>query len=198
MQYWIANNGQKEGPMSLDDIKARHLERKTLIWYPGLDKWTHADQIPELRTLFDYLPPELPGDDEPYAAPQPEIQNPEPAQEPVQPQPQPQPQQEQTYGTTGGSYTGGNTTGAFGSYQEVPQCPPSYLALSIISIICCCVPLGIVSLIYSAQVRSVYNQGEYEKAEKYSKNALYWGIGAIAIGIISSLIYSIIYVLPIL
>ena len=193
MQYWIATDGQKKGPMSLDEVKSRKLTRKTLVWYPGLAQWTHADQIPELRTLFDYLPPELPEEGE-DVAPQPQEQvKKEP--EDAKPQAEQTTAQENTQscGTNNNTYGTNNTYGNYGTYNNPPQCPPSYLALSIISLICCCMPLGIVSLIYSAQVRTVFNSGEYDKAEKYSKYALYWGIGSIVAGAFSGTLYSLMF-----
>ena len=33
--------------------------------------------------------------------------------------------------------------------------PPNYLALSLINLLCCCWPLGIVGLVYSLRVRSL-------------------------------------------
>lgn len=189
MQYWIATNGQKEGPMSLDEVKSRNLTRKTLVWYPGLAQWTHADKIPELRTLFDYLPPELPTEDDDETV----ISKPEEQVkvEPVVVKPQEEPAFTQE--NTQNNNNNGNSYGNYGTYNNSPQCPPSYLALSIISLICCCLPFGIISLIYSAQVRTVFNQGEYEKAEKYSKNALYWGIGSIVAGVIINTSYFLIF-----
>lgn len=189
MQYWIATNGQKEGPMSLDEVKSRNLTRKTLVWYPGLAQWTHADKIPELRTLFDYLPPELPTEDNDETV----ISKPEEQVkvEPVVVKPQEEPAFTQE--NTQNNNNNGNSYGNYGTYNNSPQCPPSYLALSIISLICCCLPFGIISLIYSAQVRTVFNSGEYEKAEKYSKNALYWGIGSIVAGVIINTSYSLIF-----
>lgn len=67
--------------------------------------------------------------------------------------------------------------------------PPNYLALAIISTIFCCLPLGIVSIVFSTQVNSKYAVGDYEGALKASKNAkLFWILAAV-IGIVIAIIY---------
>jgi len=60
-----------------------------------------------------------------------------------------------------------------------PSRPNSYLALAIISTILCCLPTGIVSIIYSTKVNRLYEEGHYEEAERASKNAKTWGIVSI-------------------
>jgi hypothetical protein len=56
-----------------------------------------------------------------------------------------------------------------------PVSPPSnYLVGAILSTIFCCQILGIVSIIYAAQVNSKWQAGDYEGARQASKNALTW------------------------
>ena len=67
--------------------------------------------------------------------------------------------------------------------------PPNYLALAIISTIICCLPLGVVSIIFSTQVNSKYVAGDYEGALKASKNAkLFWILAAV-VGVVVAIIY---------
>lgn len=73
-----------------------------------------------------------------------------------------------------------------------PQRPNSYLALAIISTILCCLPTGIVSIIYATKVNSAYEDGNYDLAEKSSKNAKTWGIASIALGAVGIILYFII------
>jgi len=68
--------------------------------------------------------------------------------------------------------------------QIRPPRPDSYLALAIISTILCCMPLGIVSIIYSTKVNSLYADGHYDEANRASKNAKNWGIASIVTGVI--------------
>ncbi|WP_452598387.1 CD225/dispanin family protein [Pontimicrobium sp. MEBiC01747] len=70
-----------------------------------------------------------------------------------------------------------------------PQRPNSYLALAIISTILCCLPTGIVSIVYATKVNSAYEDGNYELAEKSSKNAKTWGIASIVLGAVGIILY---------
>ncbi|HLV39616.1 CD225/dispanin family protein [Xanthomarina sp.] len=74
-----------------------------------------------------------------------------------------------------------------------PTRPNSYLALAIISTILCCLPFGIVSIIYATKVNALYEDGHYEKATSASKNAKTWGIISIAIALLGWLIYVLIF-----
>ena len=61
-----------------------------------------------------------------------------------------------------------------------PPMPDNYLALAIISTIFCCLPFGVVSIVYAAQVESLYLQGRYEEAVDKSNKAFKWAIAAAA------------------
>ncbi len=73
--------------------------------------------------------------------------------------------------------------------------PNNYLALAIISTILCCLITGIVSIIYSSQVNTKYDAGDYEGALAASKNAKLWGligiIGGIAVWVVVFLIWGV-------
>lgn len=66
---------------------------------------------------------------------------------------------------------GFNRTSADG---YLPVKPSSYLVLSIICTILCCLPAGIVAIVYSCKVNSLWDSGEYAKATAASRNALTW------------------------
>ena len=61
-----------------------------------------------------------------------------------------------------------------------PSMPDNYLALAIISTIFCCLPFGVVSIVYAAQVESLYLQGRYEEAVDKSNKAFKWAIASAA------------------
>jgi len=77
--------------------------------------------------------------------------------------------------------------------ENKPKRPANYLALAIISTILCCLPAGIVSIVYSTQVNSAYDEGDYDKANRASKNAKTWGIVSIAIAAVGWLVYILIF-----
>lgn len=62
---------------------------------------------------------------------------------------------------------------------------PNYLVHSILVTLCCCLPLGIVALIYSAQVNSKLAAGDVTGAEESSRKARTWFIVALIAGILT-------------
>lgn len=79
-----------------------------------------------------------------------------------------------------------NGFGRDNSQQPMPPCPPSYLAWAILTTICCCLPLGIVSIIYSSQVSSRYMANDYAGAVRASERAQLWLILSIVCGLLSA------------
>ena len=74
--------------------------------------------------------------------------------------------------------------------QHAPQVPPpNYLVWAILTTILCCLPFGIVSIVYAAQVNSKWQAGDYEGAKISSKNAKVWAWVAFAVGLGSLLIW---------
>ena len=69
-----------------------------------------------------------------------------------------------------------------------PQNIPSHLALAIFSTLCCCLPLGIVSIVYASQVSTKVAAGDFAGAQAASHSAKVWGILSIVLGIIGSIL----------
>lgn len=69
---------------------------------------------------------------------------------------------------------------------------PNYLVQAILCTLCCCLPFGVVAIIYAAQVNGKLQAGDYQGALASSKNAKMWcwlafGLGIAANGIIVAL-----------
>ena len=65
---------------------------------------------------------------------------------------------------------------------------PNYLVQAILVTICCCLPAGIVAIVYAAQVNGRVASGDYAEAQRLSNNAKTWcwisfGVG-IAVGVV--------------
>lgn len=89
----------------------------------------------------------------------------------------------------GYGYPGG--TGGYmppGRGPAGPQ-PPSYLVGAILATLFCCLPFGVVSIVYAAQVSSKYNAGDFYGATESSKKAKAWMIASILVGLVIILIY---------
>jgi hypothetical protein len=75
------------------------------------------------------------------------------------------------------------------------QPPPNYLVPAILTTIFCCLPLGVVSIIFATQVNSKYQAGDIAGAEEASKKAKMFAMIAARIGAVVIVLAIIINVL---
>jgi len=64
----------------------------------------------------------------------------------------------------------------------------NYLVESILVTICCCLPLGIVGIIFAAQVNGKLAAGDYEGAVESANQARKWTMIGFWIGLIANLL----------
>ena len=63
----------------------------------------------------------------------------------------------------------------YGPYQPPIGPPPdNYLVWAILTTILCCLPFGVVSIVYAAQVNSKWAMGDMAGAYAASRNARLW------------------------
>ena len=67
--------------------------------------------------------------------------------------------------------------------------PSTYLPLAIIVTICCCIPFGIISILYGAKVDSCWNSGNETEARENSRKARNWALWGIAIYAVIFIVY---------
>ncbi len=60
MEYYIIVNNAKQGPYTTEELSRKNITHRTLIWRVGMDDWTEAGEMDELRALLDQMPPETP------------------------------------------------------------------------------------------------------------------------------------------
>lgn len=80
------------------------------------------------------------------------------------------------------------TPGAAGMQPPAPK-PQinNYLVPAIIVTLCCCLPGGIVAIVYSSQVNTKIQQGDLAGAKAASDNAKLWCIIAAVAGVVVNL-----------
>lgn len=66
---------------------------------------------------------------------------------------------------------------------------PNYLPQAILTTLCCCLPAGIVSIVFAAQVNGKIEAGNISGAMAASKNAKTWAWVSFALGFVVSGIY---------
>lgn len=83
------------------------------------------------------------------------------------------------------------------NFNGMPQKPVNwvpYLILSIISTLCCCLPFGVVGIVFSAKINSAMLAENLEEAQNNAKMARIWIIVSFAIGLLTWLIYMVLIV----
>lgn len=69
------------------------------------------------------------------------------------------------------------TTNNYVNNQNSNQIKPSnHLVWGILTTLLCCLPFGIVSIIYATKVDTLFSSNKFEEAAKASKNAATWVI----------------------
>ena len=177
--YFIQNgNGQKIGPIAVEQLVQDEITPRTLVWRQGLEDWKEARLLPELDFLWQNSSPNAGSDTPPFQAP--------PRQHPFTPQ----------SNTPYNSYTNGDIP---------PKCPPNYLAFAIISAILGTIFLfpfgmifGVIAIVKASSVEKIHRQGDFSEAERYSKAARTWSlvniivlIGFILIGLTIAILSAI-------
>jgi hypothetical protein len=71
--------------------------------------------------------------------------------------------------------------------------PDNYLVWAILTTVLCCLPLGIVSIIYSTKVSGLWSQGRYAEAQAAADSAKKWAIIAAIVGAVIGVITAILY-----
>lgn len=73
---------------------------------------------------------------------------------------------------------------------------PSYLVQAILVTIFCCIPFGIVAIVYAAQVNEKLARGNYDGAVDSSKKAEIWCWISFGVGIVFVLIFLFLLFIP--
>jgi hypothetical protein len=72
---------------------------------------------------------------------------------------------------------------------------PNYLPQAILTTLFCCLPFGIVAIVYAAQVNTKLQVGDYEGALQASKSARTWCWASFGAGLAVFLIYFLLAIL---
>lgn len=172
--YYIGPNNQQMGPMPGEELVGI-INMDTMVWAPGMANWMPAKNVPELAEALAMK--------QQQQAPQPPFVGAAPNVPPYQGQHIPyggpaQPQGQ--YGYAQQNQYQNNFNGG------MPPRPENYLVWAILTIVCCCWPLGIVAVVYASKVNGLYDQGQYEEAKKASDNAKTWTIVSAVLGFVAT------------
>lgn len=164
--FYIDASGQQKGPIPPSQFSMFNVSADTLVWCKGMADWQRAGSVDELKAYLD--------NDANDATPPP---------------------------TPGAAGAAGTASGApydnvyhsmgNGAPNQSMPCPPSNLVWAIVSTILCCLPTGIVAIVYACKVDNLYLMGDYQGAVEASNKARNWAIG----GLIASVVFYFVYIL---
>lgn len=120
------------------------------------------------------------------------------------PPPPPAPSSEESGGWSGGQLSSGEYAPQQPGYgQQQPAYgqqpygapagspPPNYLVPAILSTVLCCLPLGIVSIVFAAQVNGKHASGDVEGARNSSRKAKSFAIWSVVAGVVVLVLYAL-------
>ena len=58
-KYFYSDGKEKYGPLNLDELKQEGISKKTLLWFEGLDDWTPAGELDEMKPILELQPPSI-------------------------------------------------------------------------------------------------------------------------------------------
>lgn len=93
-----------------------------------------------------------------------------------------QPQQGYQQNQYGYQQPGFNPQQGYQSGMQPPYKPSSNLVWGILTTILCCLPFGIVSIVYASKVDSLWYAGNFDAAQDSAKKAGQWAMWAAIIG----------------
>ena len=73
--------------------------------------------------------------------------------------------------------------------------PDNYLVWSILTTVMCCLPFGIVAIVKSSKVDSLWAQGQYAEAQKSANDAKMWSMISGGCGLLVIILYILLFVL---
>lgn len=77
----------------------------------------------------------------------------------------------------------------YGQQQPAGSPPNNNLVWAILVTVFCCLPLGIVSIVKSSQVNSLWAQGQFDAARKAAGDAKKFAVWAAGIGVVVAVLY---------
>ena len=81
--------------------------------------------------------------------------------------------------------------------ERPPERPSNYLVWGILSTIFCCLPFGIVSIVYAAKIDRLWAEKDYAAAYNAASNAKMWFWLSFGLGLFIQIIYFTLYFLGI-
>lgn len=73
-----------------------------------------------------------------------------------------------------------------------PQEIPNHLVKAILVTLFCCLPFGVIAIVFAAQVNTQLQAGKYDEAQKLSQQANMWGNIGLGCGLVGIALYFVV------
>lgn len=171
MTWYFVKDGMQQGPVSDDQIRRMaqdgSLRREDLVWREGMASWqSAADAGIGFPVASAALQPPPPPQ---YVAAPPQHLPPSP------------PPQYSQYSPP---------VLATGAATAIPD----YLPWSIAATILCCLPLGVVAIVFSAKANSAKAAGDLRAAAEAANLAKIWLYLSVGLGLLVGVIYGLVFI----
>jgi hypothetical protein len=205
--WYFVKDGTQQGPVSDEQLRSMardgSLRGEDLVWQEGMPDWRPAMEVPgiefrrelpqELPTMPipaapSYPPPAPHFEPEPHQMQSPPIQSPPVQSAPIQSTPIQTPP---ITGPGASPYVPPTAHLGSGAGADIPN----YLPWAIIATILCCMPTGIVSIIYASRANSAKAMGDIAGARKAAGTAKTWLIVSVVAALLVGVLYIVLMVM---
>lgn len=166
LYYFIDSDGTAKGPVGLDHFKNNHINGHSWVWHDGLPQWVEAHTIPSIRK---YMRSDLP----------------------------------LSFSSKKEGIDYEKERVNIPSLGTLPKSdldilrsrvPKTWLAEAILITIFCCIPFGVVGIIYASRVAPYWRRGLYGESIYASNSAAFWVKLTIVLTIFIWVIYILIWI----
>lgn len=77
--------------------------------------------------------------------------------------------------------------------NDIGARPSTNMVWAILTTLLCCLPFGIIAIVYASKVDTFWAMGNYDEARNASRKAANWSIAAAVVSLISSCIVAVFY-----
>lgn len=202
--WYFVKDGTQQGPVSDEQLRSMardgSLKGEDLVWQEGMPDWRPAMEVPGIEFRRE-LPQELPTmpmavappppppapqfEPEPHRMQTPPIQSPSMQTPPLQTPP--------VTGPGATPYAPPTAHLGSGAGADIPN----YLPWAIVATLFCCLPLGIVSIIFASKANSAKAMGDLAAARQAAGQAKTWLMVTVGLGLLGVLTYVVFMVIGI-
>lgn len=177
-KYYAMIDGQQRGPYAIEELPGAGVRPSTYIWCKGMPDWQKAEENAEVCRLFrNHLYDMMHPDQPPTIAQNPEASSAESAADPWKIKPD-EPKGPPPSRFDGFLQQAGEdplpTLDEIEAQKDTSTPPMSMVGYAWLVTFFCCVPTGIVALVYSYKSKHAWAKGKNALSHNYNRLAKMW------------------------